>query len=214
MITYPPYACVVLAGGAARRMEGTAQYGLKTLLPLSGKPILEHICTSLRNAEPAPQDIALNIVAEQMPLAPDMPIALDATEERQGPLSGILAGLNWCAQHNPNIQWLLSVSGDTPFLPSDLAKRLLDVAITQQKSIVCTASDQRRHPTIALWSSSLRAPLETALAQDIRKIELFSRQYSPAIVEWDCNDRDPFLNINQPEDLEAAEKFLSCKHKV
>ena len=206
-----PYVAVVLAGGAAKRMEGQAKHGLKTLIPLAGKPILEHICTSLQQASCPPEEIALNIVAEQKRFAPDMPLALDSATERQGPLAGILAGLNWCAEFHPKIEWMLSVSGDTPFLPPDLATKLFDAAIEQKAVISCAASNQRRHPTIALWSCSLRAPLEYALTQDIRKIERFSRRYSVTVVEWLCTNRDPFLNINTPEDLILAEQKISLE---
>ncbi len=211
ILEYPPYVAVILAGGAARRMDGQAKYGLKTLIPLAGKPILEHICTSLRQATPPPEDIILNVVAEQKRFAPDMPLALDAAAERQGPLAGILSGLKYCARHHPKIEWMLSVSGDTPFLPPDLTTKLFDIALAREKLIVCAASNQRRHPTIALWSCSLRQPLEIALTQDIRKIERFSRQYSTAIVEWPCKDRDPFLNINKPQDLIIAEQEISLE---
>ena len=215
MSAYPPYVCVILAGGAARRMEGSAPEGLKTLLPLAGQPILEHICTALRAATPPPEAIALNIVTEQIPLAPEMPLALDAQNERQGPLAGISAGLNWCAQHHPDIKWMLGVSGDTPFLPNDLAAKLFEAAITEKKMLACAASHKRHHPTIALWSLSLRTPLEVALSQNVRKIDRFILPYSPAIVEWADPDHDPFWNINSPEDLKQAEqKILDSKGKM
>lgn len=216
MITAPPYVAVVLAGGAARRMEGIARNGLKTLLPLAGKPVLEHVCSALRHNVPAPKDIALNVLAGQIPDVPDMPIAPDATEDRQGPLAGIAAGLHWCTQQHPEVRWLLSVSGDTPFLPPDLAQRLLGAALEQNTLVACAASGARTHPTIALWSVSLRARLKTALAQNIRKIERFSSTYSPAIVEWQIHDDDPFFNINRPEDLRRAEnkKILKSKGKM
>ena len=211
MTTYPSYVAVVLAGGAARRMDGQAKHGLKTLLPLAGKPILEHICTNLQQAVPPPEDIALNIVAEQRQFAPDMPLALDMATERQGPLAGISAGLNWCAQYHPKVDWMLSVSGDTPFLPSDLVIKLFDRAHAQKTLIAYAASKQRYHPTIALWSCSLREALEEALMQGMRKVDHFSCQYRPAIVEWPCDGLDPFLNINQPEDIIRAEQIFSLE---
>ena len=209
--TYPSYVAVVLAGGAARRMETQAHHGLKTLLPLAGKPILEHICTNLQQARLPPEDIALNIVADQSRFVPDMPIALDASDERQGPLAGISSGLNWATKNHPKVEWMLSGSGDTPFLPLDLAEKLFDAAIKHQALIVCASSNQRHHPTIALWSSSLQKPLENALMHGIRKIDRFSDPYSPAIVEWPCDSFDPFLNVNRPEDFQQAEEIFLLK---
>ena len=104
MTSYPPYVAVILAGGAARRMESQANHGLKTLIPLAGKPILEHICANLRGATQPPKDIVLNIVADQRRFVPDMPIALDSSGERQGPLAGISSGLNWVAKNHPKAE--------------------------------------------------------------------------------------------------------------
>ena len=42
----------------------------------------------------------------------------------------------------------------------------------------------------------------------MRKIDRFSDQYSPAIVEWPCDSFDPFLNVNRPEDFQQAEEIF------
>ncbi len=53
-----------------------------------------------------------------------LPVVSDDIPDFAGPLAGILAGLDWVAAHRPDIEWMVSVPGDCPFLPSDLVQRL------------------------------------------------------------------------------------------
>ena len=47
-----------------------------------------------------------------------------------------------------------------------------------------------------------------ALAEGLRKIELWTARHGVADVEWDAGPPDPFFNANRPEDLEDAERLL------
>ncbi|NQY83109.1 MAG: molybdenum cofactor guanylyltransferase [Alphaproteobacteria bacterium] len=212
----PPYIAVILAGGAAERMVGQVQVGLKILLPLAEKTLLQHVTSRLAESLHPPQRIALNIVAEQRECAPqDIPIALDQGNTRNGPLAGIAASLDWCAEHHPEVDWVLTVSGDTPFLPPDLATRLFNAAIQNHTAIACAASNGRSHPPIAVWKRELLQPIKNALAAGTRKIDRFSAPYAPITVHWGSNtertqgsekpDDDPFFNVNRPEDLQQAQ---------
>ena len=51
----------------------------------------------------------------------NLPVVADSVEENPGPLAGILAGLDWAALHQPNATHVLSLPGDAPFIPHDLA---------------------------------------------------------------------------------------------
>lgn len=201
MTSLPSYIAVVLAGGAARRMGDSVRHGLKLLLPYHGRPILDHITTALSASDHPPADIVLNIAADQRDTlvrhAPDYPVAIDDFTGREGPLAGILAGLDWCRTHRPGIKWVLTVPGDVPLLPADLASRLLDTA---PEYVACAASRGRPHPPIAVWSVGLHAPLAKAMTNGTRKIDRFTEPYTPTIVEW-TTEPDPFLNMNTPEDL-------------
>ena len=69
--------------------------------------------------------IMLNANGDPARFAPfGLPVVPDDVEGFAGPLAGILAGLDWAAQHAPRIEWLVSVPGDCPFLPRDLVPRL------------------------------------------------------------------------------------------
>src|SRR5437764_13535545 len=113
----PPILGLVLAGGLARRMGG----GDKTRIRIGDKTILERVLERL-----APQCSAIILNANGDPARfadTGLPVVPDTVPDFAGPLAGILAGLDWAAEHAPETADVLSVPGDCPFLPRDLAPR-------------------------------------------------------------------------------------------
>ena len=98
---------------------------------------------------------------------------------------------------------MISVSGDTPFLPVDLVTRLS--AVAPEAGVALAASGARQHYTIALWPAALRSALRTYLEQGERRVGAFIARHGAASASWPAEPVDPFLNINTPEDLAAAE---------
>ena len=107
-----------------------------------------------------------------------------------------------------NGRYLLTVPGDTPFLPYDLVSRLIAARDAEGATIACASSQGRMHPTVGLWPLSLRDDLRAALAEGERSIGRFARRYPLAVVEWG-GEPDPFLNVNEPGDLEKAQETRS-----
>lgn len=198
-----PNVGVILAGGLARRMGGTD----KPLLHLGGRPLLDHIIGRL-----APQCDALILNANGAPERFSnfrLPIVPDPIPDHPGPLAGILAALEWTVHHKPSAEWVVSVSGDTPFLPSDLFQRLCEEFERKRASPVCAASDGRLHPTIALWPVALKDNLRQALMhEELRSVRDWANHHGLTSVSWACDPIDPFFNINTPHDIDAAEAFL------
>jgi molybdopterin-guanine dinucleotide biosynthesis protein A len=194
-------AGVLLAGGLSRRMGG----GDKTLKPLGGRPVLAHVIDRVR---PQVAALALNANGDPARFAEyGLPVVADTVEGFAGPLAGVLAGLDWAARAAPECRWLLSAPTDAPFLPQDLAERL--VAASARAEVVVAASGGRSHPVAALWAMSLREALRAALARGIRKVEDFTRDHSLATVEFPTEPVDPFFNLNRLEDLDEAERLLN-----
>lgn len=196
-------AGVILAGGLARRMGG----GDKPLRLLAGKPILGHVIARLQ-----PQVSALAINANGDPGRLDafgLPIVEDTMPEYQGPLAGILAGLLWARNACPGVTHLLTMPGDTPFLPSDLVARL-DAARGRAGALIAQAeSDGKLHPVVSLWPLELTEPLEAALMAGMRRVREFQSHYSVAIEAFAFDGIDPFHNVNTPEDLAEAERLAT-----
>ena len=193
---------VVLAGGLARRMGG----GDKARIRIGGATILERVlarfapqCARLilnANGDPARfADTGLTVVSDDVP-------------DFAGPLAGILAGLDWAAAQMPDVADIASVPGDCPFLPADLVPRLHAARVAAGKPLACARSGDWRHPVVGLWPVALREDLRHALLDEgLHKIEVWTARHGIAIAEWPAAPRDPFFNVNTPEDAVEAERL-------
>lgn len=194
---------IILAGGLATRMGG----GDKALRPLGGRPLLRRVVDRLgvqvdrlaisANGDPARlADLGLPVIADDLP-------------DRPGPLAGILAGMDHAAA-TADAELILSVAADCPFLPHDLAPRLLATLRAREARICLARSGGAAHPTVALWDVGLRRDLRRAVAEEgLRKVGAFVAGHPNAAADWPTTPYDPFLNVNAPADLAAAETILA-----
>lgn len=191
---------LILAGGGARRMGGAD----KALLPLAGRPLLAHVadrftpqvaaCALGANGDPA------RFAAFGLPVLPDPPPG------DQGPLAGVLAGLDWAA--GQGAETLVTVAVDTPFLPQDLVPRLLlateDMAAPVAIATAPDGHELRRHPACALWPVALREDLRAALRQGTRRLGAWAAEMG-AREAFFPDGEAAFFNLNRPEDIQRAE---------
>jgi molybdopterin-guanine dinucleotide biosynthesis protein A len=189
----------VLAGGLARRMGG----GDKARIKIGGVSILQRVLACLT---PQCSRIIINANGDPARFADTgLPVVADSVPDFAGPLAGILAGLDWAAAHVPNIEWLISVPGDCPFLPKDLVPRLHEARATSNVPLACARSGEWRHPVVGLWPVGLREDLRHALVNEgLHKIELWTARHGIAIAEWPGKPFDPFFNVNTPKDAAQA----------
>jgi molybdopterin-guanine dinucleotide biosynthesis protein A len=148
MTEQPRTVGLVLAGGLARRMGG----GDKALIRIGGEAILDRVLAVLRGkCEP----IILNANGDPTRFARyGLPVIADSVPDFAGPLAGILAGLDWAAAHAPGTEWVVSVPGDCPFLPTDLVDRLHAVRAEAGTPLACARSGDWRHPVVGLCRGS------------------------------------------------------------
>ena len=199
---------IILAGGLSRRMGG----GDKGLLMLGKTTIIERVIDKI---SPQVGSLAININGDSSRF-PDykLPIIPDSIKGYLGPLSGILAGMEW-AFKNGN-RYIATVAADTPFLPDDLIKRLHAMVKRKNLNIGIAASRFLRrdnvfiHPTFGIWEVALKDDLRDALANDTRKIMFWAKKFKLDYYYFDTSDKlsDPFFNINTPDDLEEAKYRL------
>jgi molybdopterin-guanine dinucleotide biosynthesis protein A len=184
-------AALVLAGGEARRMGG----GDKPLLTVGGRTMLASVIAALDVP-----DIAISTNGDPARFASfGVPVLPDGLFFGQGPLAGLLAGLEWAG--SLGMDALLTAPGDTPFLPPGLAARLAPAP-------GCAQSRGRRHHLVALWPVNCAKALHDLLsAPGPRGVGVFSQQIQMRYVEIDVPARDPFANVNSPDDLAQARAY-------
>ncbi|MCA0425324.1 MAG: molybdenum cofactor guanylyltransferase MobA [Proteobacteria bacterium] len=189
---------VILAGGLSSRMGG----GDKPLKMVAGQSILARVIARLG---PQCDGLILNANGDPARFAAfALPVAADSIDGFAGPLAGILAGLDWAANHRPYVTDILSLPADCPFLPVDLTARLIAVRRAADVPLAAAASGGWTHPVIGLWPITLREQLRAALLNGERKIDRFTPKIGIAHAEWPVDPFDPFFNANTPEDVEAA----------
>lgn len=183
-------AAVILAGGGARRLGG----GDKPLLQVGGVPMLARIVAALR------QDVAALAISANGDLsrfaAYGVPVLPDGPFAGEGPLAGVLAGLDWAAA--TGAQALFTVPGDTPFVPAGLPAFLAPPP-------ACVSSGGRVHHLVALWPVAVRERLRALLsAPGPRNVARFAEAIGTRRVDFPAGPWDRFLNVNTPEELVQA----------
>lgn len=195
------FPAIVLAGGSARRMGG----GDKPLVAVQGRPILDWIVARVQ-----PQVTALAISANGDPsrfARYPFDILPDHAPEL-GPMAGILAGMVWAERTQPEATHILTVSGDTPFLPSDLVERLAAALPDQAISMTTAKSGGRLHPAVSLWPIAARGDIQTRLgAGNGKRVMEWTDRLNAVPVGWPVEPHDPFFNVNTPGDLIEAERI-------
>ncbi|HEX4369046.1 MAG TPA: molybdenum cofactor guanylyltransferase [Rhodopila sp.] len=181
-------AGLVLAGGEARRMGG----GDKPLLTVGRQTMLAAVIAALdlphiaiaANGDPA------RFAAFGRPVLPD------GAFQGQGPLAGVLAGLEWAA--SLGMTTLLTAPGDTPFLPLGLAEWL-------SPAPSCVSSQGVRHHLIALWPVDLASTLRDLLSKPgSRRVGEFTDRIGMRYADYHVRAGDPFANVNTRDDLARA----------
>lgn len=197
-------AGVILAGGRATRMGG----GDKGLLDLGGRPLLGHVIDRLG---PQVGALALNANGDPGRFAGfGLPVVPDADDSRDGPLAGVLAGMDWAAAQG--VDHIATAAADTPFFPEGLVQGLWLGMISEDMPLARAETPRSdggfdRHPTFGLWSVALRDDLRAALAVGTRKVVAWTDPLGCARVVF--GGADPFFNVNTPEDLAEARRRIA-----
>ncbi len=189
---------VILAGGQANRMGG----GDKGRLMLGDQSLIQRV---INRISPQVDAVVLNANGDLSRFDDlGLPVVADSISDFPGPLAGVLAGMDWAAEHG--YEWLISVAADTPSFPRDLAERL---AGHDTPVVLAATPDPERgrlpQPTFGRWQVALRHDLRAALNDGVRKIRQWTQAQGETLVVF---GEDDFFNINTPEDPAWAEKHL------
>lgn len=184
---------MVLAGGSARRMGGAD----KPLLDLGGQPMIARVIARI-----GLPDIAINANGDPSRFAAfGRPVLDDGPFVGEGPLAGVLVGLDWAVSLGAAA--LLTVPGDTPLIPTGLSDALAPPP-------ACAMSGGQIHHLVALWPVSCRDALRLLLsAPGRRDIHRFAATIGMRRVDFPFVKCDPYTNINTPQELAAARAILA-----
>ena len=173
--------CVLLAGGKSSRMNGID----KALVRINNKTLLQLILDKLKIDN---NKIVLNTNRDANNFKDyNLNIINDTIPNFQGPLAGILSGLEWFDEQDNDIEWVVSLPIDTPFFPDNLVDKLFECV-------------NKKYIYIYIYINSLK--------NNIRKIDIFTQKYTPVEVHF-TSSFDQFFNVNTPDDLKLAEDMFS-----
>ncbi|WP_077551479.1 molybdenum cofactor guanylyltransferase MobA [Rodentibacter genomosp. 2] len=182
-------SAVILAGGKARRMEGRD----KGLQILQGKPLIQHMIEGL---QPQIADISINANRNQAEYAKfGFPVFADELADFQGPLGGMLSGLE-----KAGTDFVLFTPCDSPFFPKNLLTKLKSAVENDRTLIAYACDEEREHPTFCLMSVELKEALRNYLAAGERRLLQFMRENKGISVKFTTSE-GRFMNFNSLDDL-------------
>jgi molybdenum cofactor guanylyltransferase len=192
---------LILAGGRASRMNNLD----KGLQQLDGLSLVEHVIARLK---PQVSNLAINANRHLndyakfgLPIWSDLefnPSSIGASEFK-GPLAGVETGLIHC-----KTPYLLIVPCDSPFLPTDLAIRLITALQRSDVAVACTGNPDspRLQPVFCLIRISMLNQLQEYLHSGGRRMDGWYEDAS--VVKVYFPDEAAFRNINTLEELRAC----------
>ena len=195
---------LILAGGAGRRVGGAD----KGLLPLCGRPLVEHVLERLRHQCARVLIVANRNIDEYARLAP---VVRDEVSGHAGPLAGLAAAFGFLqANRHALPDWLLTAPADCPDPPRDLATRLR-ATLRADDDVACALATVagKREPLFAMYRVGLAPDAWRASAQDALREHGSPTRWLAARGALPVDFGDPgdvFHNLNTPEDFHEYER--------
>jgi molybdopterin-guanine dinucleotide biosynthesis protein A len=188
------FSAALLAGGLSRRMKRD-----KAALEIDGEPLWQRQLHTLQQLQPA--ELLISGHADGPYAGGGVPVVTDRPGQL-GPLGGLAALLH------QNAHPLIVVLGvDLPQVHASFLQTLLERSLAEQKALV-THDGTRFQPLAAIYSRTCLPLLEQCLGERDRSFQHFIRQgveqglIATRLLE--SEELPLFLNLNTPEDLEAA----------
>lgn len=196
-------AGLVLAGGRGTRLGGSVP---KPLVDIAGTTPFAIAVERLSRA------CDKILVSANEPAAYrgfGLTVLPDLREGRLGPLAALEAAHHALSQTARPPTHLVCLPGDTPFLPNDVASRLIEGA---GSLVRIAAFEDRTHPTVAIWPLAAlgRVAGELDRADSNRSLMGLLRRLSFETLAFERDeaapDGDPFFNVNTQDDLAKARR--------
>ena len=187
-------AAVVLAGGRSIRWGSE-----KAVAVVGGAPMIGHVAAVLSAGEAL---LAVNACetsgAAAWALERGLPVLPDPPGAPVGPLSGVLAGLEWARRQG--VEVMVSAPCDTPNLPPDMAGRLCEALADAPAAFAVTADGP--HPLCAAWPIALLPQLRKTLADGHPSARAWLAGVGARGVRF--ADARAFANLNTPPQVTSG----------
>lgn len=186
----------ILAGGRGARIGGN-----KASILLGGASLAAHSKKALKQCG------AIAIVGDERAATELGLISLyDPHGAPDGPLSGVWAALKWAK--DLGAAYLVTLPCDMPFLPDDIALRLIAAAKAADKPVACAMSDLGLEPLVTAWRvDEMLGLLVGELSQGIHPpVNRLLRALGAAELRLSARE---VMNINTPDALQQAEIVLA-----
>jgi molybdopterin-guanine dinucleotide biosynthesis protein A len=182
-----PSAAFVLAGGQSLRMGRD-----KALLPLHGRPLLDHVCRTAAAAAGA-----VTIIGGLERYAYLGWEIFDEDQPGQGPLGGIVKALSL-----GRAELNLVCACDMPLLNAALLQSMFQSAHSMDElCLLPITPDGRAQPLCAIYRAAALPGLAEALGSG--RLKMREALASLPVLSWQVLDQQHFMNLNVPADCEA-----------
>lgn len=176
----------------------------KALLRLAGTTL---VARAVERLEPQVERLAISANGDAGRFA-SLGLPVLADDDPMGPLSGVLAGLDWAAPLGATA--IVTVAVDCPFFPGDLVPQLALAAEGSAGGVALARSGGDDHPTFGLWPVGLRGALRDFLASGAKaRVRAFADMQAAARADFAMDGA--FGNLNTPDDLARAEAMIGPK---
>ncbi|MSR12112.1 MAG: molybdenum cofactor guanylyltransferase [Gammaproteobacteria bacterium] len=199
-------AGIVLAGGKAARMN----YCDKPLMPLLGKPLIEHV---IALATPQVGELLISVNRNLQDYAYlDLPLIADSRRLYGGPLVGIYSAMRWLLKTNTAAErtHLACFAADVPRFPLNLVSTLAAAMVQPDCQVAVARTGTQLQPLFSLWSLTTFSILEAAIAENLCGPKLIFPRLDTVEVEFNDTGSENFMNINTPSQLSGMEQLLSA----
>ena len=195
-------AGVILAGGRSSRMG----VGRKALVELGGRTLLAHVIERLQSQV---DPLLLSCESHTTIFEPyGLAVVADLKRGYRGPLTGLYSALRYLDDNNQN-NGLVLCPCDAPFMPENLVQALLDARQGDKASAVVISCQGELQPTFSLWQNHhLDVIHESVMDKGMGGLKTVLKSIPHKVVEWPPTQPSPFFNVNTPEDLRIAQKWL------
>ena len=188
---------LIMIGGQSRRMGG----GIKSFIKFNNKTIFDRI---LERTKPQIKKIIINCNQHEEEICKyKLPIIPDLKKGFLGPLAGIHSAMSWININDPQVEWLITLPGDTPFIPENLIDNF-EKKISPESKKILAKSDNNVHPIIGAWHMRLLKNLNSNLNEGVRKIMSWAKLHHIEYTDYSSIKYDPFFNINTKDDIQLA----------